>query len=273
MSSDTMPTIQAISKDGATIGCYVLGSGPGLLIVHGGGGRATDYRALAQQLADSFTIYLLDRRGRGLSSPQGDDYRIEQEYSDVIAVLERTGCKLVFAHSYGGSVALGAARLYPIDKLALYEPALSIGEPLISDEKVASIRAPLERGDQLGALRAWLQGSDLAAAFGLTDEQLMAHFAALAHANTRDWQNLAEVLPTLIHEGKAANLLTDVQPYANISANTLLIQGEQTGEPLQAPIRALESVLPHVHTVYLPGQGHSGGTDLLGTILKQFFET
>ncbi len=116
------------SHDGTIIGYRALGQGPGLLIVHGGAGRSEYFLPLAQLLADRYTVYVMDRRGRGLSGLQGADYHIEQEYADVIALVEQTSIPYVFGHSYGGTVALGAALTRLLPKLALYEPGLS--EPL-----------------------------------------------------------------------------------------------------------------------------------------------
>lgn len=56
-----------VSKDGTTIGYRAYSHGPGLLIVQGAMGTAYNYDQLAQALAASFTVYVPDRRGRGLS--------------------------------------------------------------------------------------------------------------------------------------------------------------------------------------------------------------
>src|SRR5438034_7864763 len=62
------------SADGTTIGYRSRGRGPGLVILHGGMESSTDYADLADALAGSLTVHVLDRRGRGLSGPHGDTY-------------------------------------------------------------------------------------------------------------------------------------------------------------------------------------------------------
>ena len=52
------------SRDGTIIGYRQLGRGPGVIAVHGGMQAAQNLMKLAGALADSFTVYLPDRRGR-----------------------------------------------------------------------------------------------------------------------------------------------------------------------------------------------------------------
>src|SRR5579859_1864062 len=62
------------SQDGTVIGYRKFGHGPAIVVLHGSNVSGQDYTQLAEQLADAFTVYLPDRRGRGLSGPFGNDY-------------------------------------------------------------------------------------------------------------------------------------------------------------------------------------------------------
>src|SRR4029078_2761018 len=72
-----------ISRDGTPIAFSRLGSGPALVFVDG----ALCYRAsgpsgpLAAQLANHFTVFTYDRRGRGESS-NTESYAVEREVED-----------------------------------------------------------------------------------------------------------------------------------------------------------------------------------------------
>jgi len=68
-----------ISKDGTTIGYRQLGRGPGLVVLHGAMESAQNHMQLAEALADTYTVYLPDRRGRGLSGPYGRGYSVREE--------------------------------------------------------------------------------------------------------------------------------------------------------------------------------------------------
>ena len=75
------------SADGTEIGYRSLGSGPGVILLGGGYTAAQHYMGLAESLSGSFTVCVPDRRGRGLSGPQGDRYSIATECEDVDALL------------------------------------------------------------------------------------------------------------------------------------------------------------------------------------------
>src|SRR5436189_1432706 len=84
------------SRDGTTIGYRRLGRGPGLVLVQGAMGTAQHFTELAGLLADSFTVYLPDRRGRGLSSSSSNgSHGPRQEVEDLQAVLVGTNAELV----------------------------------------------------------------------------------------------------------------------------------------------------------------------------------
>jgi pimeloyl-ACP methyl ester carboxylesterase len=115
----------ADSLDGARIGYYSFGQGPGLVPLPGSMESAQSHRQLGEALAGLFTIYLPDRRGRGLSGPYGFDYGIRREVEDLTAVLAKTGAHYVFGVSSSGLIALEAAGTLPaVHKIAVYEPAL-----------------------------------------------------------------------------------------------------------------------------------------------------
>src|SRR5450755_702022 len=118
-------TDHVISLDGTSIGYHSFGHGPGLVMVPGSKEPAESHRQLGEALADMCTIYLPDRRGRGLSGPYGSGYSIRKEVEDLDAVLAQTGAHYVFGVSSSGLIALEAARTLPaVHKVALYEPAL-----------------------------------------------------------------------------------------------------------------------------------------------------
>ena len=125
METTTHATGSAVSADGTTIGYRQLGRGPGIILVHGSMSSGYNHLQLAEALADAFTLYLPDRRGRGLSGPYQPGDGIQQEADDLDAVLAATGAHNIFAVSVGADIALQAAtRSAAIGKLALYEPLL-----------------------------------------------------------------------------------------------------------------------------------------------------
>ena len=95
---------------------------------------AADYAAFARALAERFTVHTIERRGRGESGPQGDDYSIVKECEDVLAVRAATGASLLVGHSYGGLVALEVTRNNEaFTKIAVYKPGVSIDGSMPTD--------------------------------------------------------------------------------------------------------------------------------------------
>ena len=68
------------------------------------------------------TWYTFNRRGRGSSSPQPEDYTLDVDIRDLDAVMKHTSSTDVFGHSFGGAVALHAARTLPVERLARIRP-------------------------------------------------------------------------------------------------------------------------------------------------------
>ena len=123
-----------LSKDGTRIGYLSVGSGPSVLVIPGVLSMAADYAAFARALAEHFMVHTIERRGRGESGPQGDDYSIVKECEDVLALQAATGACLLVGHSYGGLVALEVARNdEAFQKIAVYEPGVSIDGSMPTD--------------------------------------------------------------------------------------------------------------------------------------------
>jgi pimeloyl-ACP methyl ester carboxylesterase len=125
--SPSYGTGSVTSRDGTIIGYRQLGHGPGVIAVHGGMQAAQNLMKLAGALADSFAVYLPDRRGRGLSGAPGSHYSLATECEDIDALARATGARNIFGLSSGAIIALQAALVLPaIGKAALYEPPLSV---------------------------------------------------------------------------------------------------------------------------------------------------
>lgn len=125
----TRSVLRATSADGTVVGAIRTGEGPPLLVVHGIAADAARFSGGAPPRLDQhFTVFAMDRRGRG-ESGDGVTYAVAREAEDVVAMVDAiaqaTGREriFVFAHSFGGLVCLDALpRTQRIAKLAVYEP-------------------------------------------------------------------------------------------------------------------------------------------------------
>ena len=78
------------SSDGVEIGTVTEGTGPPLLLVHGGMRTAAGWAPLWPFLTAPSRVTAMDRRGRGISG-DAPDYAGEREYDDVAAVAQHIG--------------------------------------------------------------------------------------------------------------------------------------------------------------------------------------
>jgi pimeloyl-ACP methyl ester carboxylesterase len=157
----TAVTGSITSKDGTNIGYRQLGHGPGVVLLHGIMESAQSHIQLAEGLADTFTVYLPDRRGRGLSGPQGSDYRLEKEVEDLDALLTKTGAHYVFGVSAGAIVCLQAALTLPaIHRAAIFEPPLIIDDS-VSTAFVERFDKEMAQGKVVSALVTAMKGSQM----------------------------------------------------------------------------------------------------------------
>ena len=154
------------SADGVRIGLLSAGSGPGLLLVHGGMGTIDSWRGVWGALTRQRRVTAMDRRGRGSSGDAGD-YTLSNEYADVAAVAavlarEQGGPVDVVGHSIGATCVLGAAALdAPFRRIVLYEPPGPQATPNNWPERVSAMVADGQAGSQVEALRDAPGGRDV----------------------------------------------------------------------------------------------------------------
>ncbi len=101
-------------------------------------------KAFAGGLAERYTLYEFDRRGRG-DSDQGGPYAIEREVEDLAAVIDAAGGSAYgFGHSPGACLALeAAARGVPLRAVVVYEPPIRPAPTMSSPMSWMSWRRPV----------------------------------------------------------------------------------------------------------------------------------
>ncbi|SDM93370.1 Pimeloyl-ACP methyl ester carboxylesterase [Fictibacillus solisalsi] len=116
---------------GAQLYYEVQGSGPVLLMVHGGNGDAQSF-PMATLLSDRYTVITYDRRGHSRSLPENPDehYRVQTHGDDAQYLLEHLTEEpvYVFGASTGAVVGLDLAIRYPeqIRMMVAHEPPLPL---------------------------------------------------------------------------------------------------------------------------------------------------
>ena len=259
------------------------GGTPGVVLLHGGMQTSRNFVTLANLLADRFTVYVPDRRGRGMSGPPGPGYGLATEVDDLRQLLQETGARNVFGLSSGAVVAIQAALELPeIERLALYEPPLTFGEfnpvgwlpryerELAAGRKAAAFAA-VAKGTDDGPQLRWVPRAALVPLFRLG-------IRADGRKNRpADYTPLGELIPTMREDATVVQQAAGpLERFADVRADTLLLGGRRSGPYLKAVLDGLEPVLPHVRRVTLDGVGHlaadnRGKPQLVAAQLRTFF--
>jgi pimeloyl-ACP methyl ester carboxylesterase len=253
-----------VSPDGTTIAFDRLGAGPPVALVAGAAVDRSSDAPLAELLATDFTVFNIDRRGRG-DSGDTPPYAVERELEDIRAVLEEAGGSAnLYGHSGGAALALAAAASgLPVRKLALYEP------PYILDE---TKRPPADHVEQLEKMVAEGRRGDAAAYFMREVVRAPAEF--VAEARTQPWWAGQEALAhTLAYDARVlGDYALPTGRAESVGVPTLVLAGGVDFPWMRDTARALAEALPQGEARMLEGQGHANvDPTVLAPALKEFF--
>jgi pimeloyl-ACP methyl ester carboxylesterase len=138
------------SEEGVTVSYEKHGSGPPLILVHGGfSDHRSNWEFVLPLLETQFTVYAVARRGRG-ETDATEGHSVEDEGRDIAALIHAVGEPVfLLGHSYGAHAALVAAAMMPdkIRKLVLYEPPWP---HILGKDVFGSLTARAQAGDWEG---------------------------------------------------------------------------------------------------------------------------
>jgi len=244
-----METIK--SKDGTSIAFKRTGSGPPLVLVHGGAAsnhKRWEIGGVRTALAENYTVYAIDRRGRG-ESGDNQEYNPDREYQDIVAVVDSIHEPVILlGHSLGANISLEAAlRTDNIRRLLLYEPAFPIGKhELNSEEVVADMQALIDNNEKEQALMLFMR--EVAS---LSEEEIDVF------RKDPGWQSRLEAAHTLAREERAVSEYRfDADRFSDLKTPTLLLTGSESPPLFKEATKAVHNVLPNSRIVTLEGQAH-----------------
>jgi pimeloyl-ACP methyl ester carboxylesterase len=269
-STAGMTTGVVASADGTPLGYLQAGCGPAVVVLHGSNESARSHTKLALALADEFTVYLPDRRGRGLSGPHRPDHSMRTEVEDLQAVVAHCGAQKVFGVSVSALIALQAARTTAaIGQVAVYEPALLMDTSGRYTSWVHRFDQEMAHGKVADALITSIRGLDLAPpAFRYPPRRLLVA-ATNAAMRKEDAQatpgtvTMRKLAPTLRYEPLLlAEMAGTIATFADVPADVLLMGGDMKHPAFIWPaFEAMAQTLPHVRCAVFPGLDHGGSGD------------
>jgi pimeloyl-ACP methyl ester carboxylesterase len=254
---------QVTSNDGTSIAYDRSGEGPGVILVSGGSVDRLSNEPVGALLADRFTVFNYDRRGRG---PSGDTppYAVQREVEDLDAVIGAAGgSAFVYGTSSGAALVLEAAAAgLAITKLALWEP------PYIIDP---AMRPPSDTAETFERLVSQGRRGDAVEFFMATVVGMPAEF--VAQARSQPWWGATEALAhTLAYDARVmGDYSVPVDRAELVAAPTLVITGGASFPFMHETAKALASALPNGEIRTLEGQSHDVAPDVIAPALAEFF--
>jgi pimeloyl-ACP methyl ester carboxylesterase len=257
------------APDGVRLACDVSGEGPPLVMVHGAGSARWSFDLVRPYIEDRFTVWALDRRGRG-DSEDGDGYSLEREFEDVEAVvLEAAGGSpdvFLFGHSYGALVAAGAAaRVGRLEGLLLYEPPM--GGVLEDEAWIDRYEARIAAGERAEAVRAFMRDVG-----GYREDEIDAL------ERTPLWEARLEIAPTAVRELRAEQdfELDSIGLRWLHRVRCVLLLGSESPDWARRSTDAFAAAIQGSEVRVLDGHGHGAnlsGPELVAAELQRLLPT
>jgi len=242
--------------------------GPALIIVDGAlcsrsfGPSAEQ----AARLADHFTVYTYDRRGRG-ESTDTQPYAVERESEDLAAVIGAAGgSAFVYGISVGSALAIRAAATLGatlIPKLAVCEPPYSVGE----EAKEAFSREKQHIG---GLLAAGQRGEAVSSFLGdIMPPPMLDELRA-----SPLWAALESDAPTLAYDyAVLGDGEVPVATARSVQVPVVLLVGEESESYKHTAGKELAKALPQVEFVTTSSVFFEPTDDLIANLVRHFAPT
>ena len=256
------------SKDGTTIAFDKQGDGPALILVNGAMSTRSDGSnpELARLLAQHFTVYAYDRRGRG-DSADTKPYAVGHEIEDIDALIDKAGgYAFLYGHSSGGCLALEAAVKLSgkVKKLAMYEV------PYNDDPEAQKAWGTYIKN--LTEALASNRPGDAVALFMAYVGMPAAQIEGMRHAPF--WSGMEALAPTLAYDHTAIMGNDGSIPReraARVQVPTLVMTGGSGAPFMLETAKTLSTTIPHARLRTLEGQAHDVHPEALAPVLAEFF--
>jgi len=233
---------------------------PVVLLIHGLYGSTTSWRYNVDELVTAgYRVIAYDRPGFGLSDKVEDfDYSLTNQVELVVQLLDalEVGQTAVVGHSAGAKVAAEFARLHPerVTQLVLADALTTVGGPPAFVGGLVDL-PPVWRWGRI-ALQAYFTRENLEDSLSsfyvdpsfLIEADYDAYWRAF---QTPGW----DVALLALTRDSAGEQLTEAE-LQQITAETLLLWGEQDTVTPLAQAENLKRLIPHSRLVVIPQSGH-----------------
>ena len=244
-----------LQVSGSRVEYLELGRGEPVVLLHSSGSSATQWRALAERLAQRYRVIAPDFYGYGGTAnwPGGRPFQLECEAEIVLALLERVDERAhLVGHSYGGAVALHIAGLRRdlLRSLTLIEPVAFNLLKETDDPALGEITALAEVVTRAIACGHYVAGFERFADYWTSP-------ATSGDVPAYKRYAMAARLPKIALDFHATlNEPTRLEDFRLMTVPTLLLHGTSSPWPARRICDLLERILPEAQLKTIVGAGH-----------------
>jgi len=248
-------------------------TGDTVICLHSSMSSSRQWDGLVTRMHPHFRVIALDLHGYG-SGPRwagGPAFGLDREVALLDGVIDALhGPVHLVGHSYGGAVAIAAARAFGlrIASLTVYEPVIFAALFTRADARAAALEVCRLVAD---IQRAYLREDLFAAARRFIDYW----------SGPGTWDSipcvkqdaLAQQVPTVLANFEALLSAPDLLAgLAELRLPTLCVSGRDSPAPVNAIGELLQRELPHAATQRFPGMGHMGPITHAGIVNDRIAE-
>ena len=260
---------------------------PPALLVHGTGFVAAVWDEVARELASTYTVYALDRRGHGASHKPGS-YHFLDYAGDVRQVIEALGLRNVYGigHSAGATDLLLAAKLLPgrFTRLFVMEPTVMDPRAAraggLDDESLSRVRGALRRQAEFDSMDVVFERYRAAPAFAdWTETSLRAYvhhgFVPLEDGRVRlcCTPEIESAMLHPIYEAMTQVYVGDARgnPFGSlteIDCPVRVTTAAKSWPVYKAMAARATSLIPRVSTMVFEGAGHCVAQEMPAAVVE-----
>ncbi len=231
---------------------------PVCVMLHGVGGNAWSFGALAPLLHVPFRLVSVDQRGGGDSDKPVDGYSAEDFALDVLAIHAELGNALpmvLVGHSRGGWQAAYIAGRWPalVSHLVLVDPArITFDSASDADAFYGPVRAALGPFDSRAAALSFAQARDPQAVWNADRE----HTFFFGYSEQPDGSLLGKMPPRVLDKLREARSQDIHDLLGAINVPTLLLVATKSNQERQSQKLAYKDAIPHARVEFVEGTHH-----------------
>lgn len=230
---------RTIHRSGTPLqGLWRDGHGAPLIVVPGALADAQAFAPVVEAMNLPEPVLIVNRRGRGSSGEQGEDYDLEVEVEDLLAWMTALESPVrLMGWSYGANIVLEAAARAGVNSPVAYEPGLG---PL-------GLSALPRLWDASPAQRVEIVNREISQASAEALEELRA---------SAEWPRLVRLAEPVPGELQAMNAFDPGTGWAEVEAKLILGELNRKGTLYGEAFERAARRLPQSTTTILKGQGH-----------------